>query len=238
MGKKEVLPFYTFTTTSVDRLAQPYPRMRTNMRFLEEGCNNICRLAGTTLYTTTSLLSITELYATKLNPLETFTHTHIYIHISIYTYLSRGVLCFSVLFCCGSGGSGEIETDQSPVVCFFFFKQRVWLPFGAQNICKERGRSGQQGSPDVPFNSCSLLVVPTKTLRVDSPFFPTIVLFENRPIPWVSAVFLEKRIPGKNGEGSTGKTATFGGSKKGNGTGEPRPELRASSSCRAAKSLF
>ena len=38
-------------------------------------------------------------------------------------------------------------------------------------------------------------------LRVDSPFFPTIVLFENPPFPWVSGGFLERRIPGKNGEG-------------------------------------
>ena len=40
-------------------------------------------------------------------------------------------------------------------------------------------------------------------LRVDSPFFPTIVLFENRPFPWLSGGFLERRIPGKNGDGST-----------------------------------
>ena len=40
-------------------------------------------------------------------------------------------------------------------------------------------------------------------LLVTSPFFPTIVLFENRPFPWVSGGFLERRIPGKNGEGST-----------------------------------
>ena len=40
-------------------------------------------------------------------------------------------------------------------------------------------------------------------LRVDSPFFPTIVLFENGPFSWVSGGFLERRIPGKNGEGST-----------------------------------
>ena len=37
----------------------------------------------------------------------------------------------------------------------------------------------------------------------DSPFFPTIVLFENRPFPRVSGGFLERRIPGKNGESST-----------------------------------
>ena len=40
-------------------------------------------------------------------------------------------------------------------------------------------------------------------LRVDSPFPPAIVLLEHRPFPWVSGGFLERRIPGKNGEGST-----------------------------------
>ena len=29
------------------------------------------------------------------------------------------------------------------------------------------------------------------------------MLFKNRPFPWVSRGFLERRIPGKNGEGST-----------------------------------
>ena len=42
-----------------------------------------------------------------------------------------------------------------------------------------------------------------RTLRVDSPFSHTIVLFENWPFPWLSGGFLERRIPGKNGEGST-----------------------------------
>ena len=37
---------------------------------------------------------------------------------------------------------------------------------------------------------------------LDSPFFSTIVFLKNRPIPWVSGGFLERRIPGKNGEGS------------------------------------
>ena len=40
-------------------------------------------------------------------------------------------------------------------------------------------------------------------LTLDSAFFATIALFKNRPFPWVSGGFLERRIPGKNGEGST-----------------------------------
>ena len=44
-----------------------------------------------------------------------------------------------------------------------------------------------------------------KNLTVDSPFFSTIVLLKNRPFPWVSGIFLERRILGKNGEGSTRK---------------------------------
>ena len=40
-------------------------------------------------------------------------------------------------------------------------------------------------------------------LRVDSPFCSTIVLFKTRPVILVSGGFLERRIPGKNGEGST-----------------------------------
>ena len=39
-------------------------------------------------------------------------------------------------------------------------------------------------------------------LGVDSPFFSTIVLFKHLPFPWVSGGFLERRIPGKNGEGT------------------------------------
>ena len=37
---------------------------------------------------------------------------------------------------------------------------------------------------------------------VDSPFFSIIVLFKTCRLPWVSGGFLERRIPGKNGEGT------------------------------------
>ena len=55
---------------------------------------------------------------------------------------------------------------------------------------------------------CKLLLATSyakafESLRVASPFFSTIVLFNNRPFPWVSGGFLETRIPAKNGEGST-----------------------------------
>ena len=41
----------------------------------------------------------------------------------------------------------------------------------------------------------------TITLGGDSPFFSNIVLFKTSRFRWVSGGFLEKRIPGKNGEG-------------------------------------
>ena len=38
-----------------------------------------------------------------------------------------------------------------------------------------------------------------KNLRVDSPLFPTTVLFENRPFPWVYGGLLERRkVPLEN----------------------------------------
>ena len=40
-------------------------------------------------------------------------------------------------------------------------------------------------------------------LRADFPFRSTIVLEKKKPFPWVFANVLERRIPGKNGEGST-----------------------------------
>ena len=46
---------------------------------------------------------------------------------------------------------------------------------------------------------------PDSTLRVESPLFPTILLFENRPFlfPGFPGGFPERRTPGKNGKGST-----------------------------------
>ena len=47
---------------------------------------------------------------------------------------------------------------------------------------------------------------PQKILRADSPFFSAIALFNNQiRFPWVSGGVLERRIPGKNGEGTLRK---------------------------------
>ena len=48
--------------------------------------------------------------------------------------------------------------------------------------------------------------MPAKTLGVDSPLFSAIVLFKTRHFPRVFGGFLERRIPGKNGEVTPRKT--------------------------------
>ena len=66
-------------------------------------------------------------------------------------------------------------------------------------VCEGNFRT-EEAAPIVQGFRLRQLLTST-SLRVDSPFFPTIVLFENRPFPRVSGVFLERRIPGKNGHG-------------------------------------
>ena len=62
-----------------------------------------------------------------------------------------------------------------------------WLSFKG-NPSQKKGKKGATGQlGEGSFQPC----------------FPTIVLFEHRSFPWVSGGFLPRRIPGKNGEGST-----------------------------------
>ena len=55
------------------------------------------------------------------------------------------------------------------------------------------------GFPSFLLTGCGLSF---DDLGVDSPFFSAIVLFKNQPLPQGFGGFLERRIPGKNGNGS------------------------------------
>ena len=108
----------------------------------------------------------------------------------------------------GRGGELPFTNPHWTLVDFKWqpFKKGQKTPLG----CRGQGVGPKMGCIQLKGMGTELIQVGqrllggfTLSLRVDSPFFPTIVFFENRRCPWVAGGFLERRIPGKNGEGST-----------------------------------